>query len=280
MLGTDLVLFLALRARLASLSVAVLTYCLLVGMVASLVEVFSGMLLGRLRRPGVPPRWLALSFPACRSPRLLLLELFASFKFRVAALAGLLFSSSCTCLVSSGTAASRMFECGLALSGLGGCSPLGVLPPRFPLGCLLPFWAASAAAWGLASHFFFPYLFLWSRCRSMVLGRDSAEVLPSGWFPLAVFLEGVLPPLWRWQVWMVESSRPIRSSGRFPWCLFASILFPSCATLGRFDVPGVLVSGSGLSASACSHACGRFRGIALGPGAGFPFVSLPGGRVV
>ena len=65
MLGTDLVLFLALRARLASLSVAVLTYCLLVGMVASLVEVFSGILLGRLRRPGVPPRWLALSLPAC-----------------------------------------------------------------------------------------------------------------------------------------------------------------------------------------------------------------------
>ena len=64
-LGTDLVLFLALRARLASLSVAVLTYYLLVGMVASLVEVFSGMLLGRLRRPGVPPRWLALSLPAC-----------------------------------------------------------------------------------------------------------------------------------------------------------------------------------------------------------------------
>ena len=127
---------------------------------------------------------------------------------------------------------------------------------------------------------FFPFLFLWSRCRSMVLGRDSAEVLPSGWFPLAVFLEGVLPLLWWWRVWMVESSRPMRSSGRFPWCLFASILFPSCATRGRFDVPGVLVSGSGLSASACSHACGRFRGIALGPGAGFPFVSLPGGRVV
>ena len=45
----------------------------------------------------------------------------------MAALAGLLFRSSCACLVSSGTAASRMFECGLALSGLGGCSPLGVL---------------------------------------------------------------------------------------------------------------------------------------------------------
>ena len=56
MLGIGLVLFLALRARLASMSVAVLAYCLLVGMVASLVEAFSGMLLGRLRRPGVPPR--------------------------------------------------------------------------------------------------------------------------------------------------------------------------------------------------------------------------------
>ena len=73
------------------------------------------------------------------------------------------------------------------------------------------------------------------------------------------FLEGSLPPLWRWRVWLLESSRPIRSSGRYPWCLFASILLPSCATRGRFAVPGVLVSGSGLSASACSHACGRFR---------------------
>ena len=69
--------------------------------------------------------------------------------------------------------------------GLSGCSPLGVLPPRFPPCCLLPLWVVSAAAWELASHFF-PYLFLWSRCRSMVLGRGSAEVLPSGWFPLAV----------------------------------------------------------------------------------------------
>ena len=237
------------------------------------------MLLGRLRRPGVPPRGLRLVYRLARSPRLLLSELFASFKFRVAALAGLLFSSSCDCLVSSGTAASRMFESGLALSGLSGCSPLGVLPPRFPLGCLLPLWVASAAAWGLASHFF-PYLFLWSRCRSMVLGRGFCRGSPLRVVSSCSFLEGVLPPLWRWRFWMVEFSRPIRSSGRFPWCLFASILFPSCATRGRFDVPGVLVSGSGLSASACSHACGRFHGIALGPGAGFPFVSLPGGRVV
>ena len=168
------------------------------------------------------PVGLRLVYRFARSPRVLLLELFASFKFRVAALAGLLFSSSCTCLVSSGTAASRMFESGLALSGLSGCSPLGVLPPRFPLSCLLTLWVASVAAWGLASHFF-PYHFLWGHCRSMVLGRGSAEVLPSGWFPLAVFLEGVLPPLWRWRVWMIESSRPIRSSGRLPGtCLLLS----------------------------------------------------------
>ena len=174
MLGTDLVLFLALRARL-------------VGMVASLVEVFRGCSSVDCVVRVFLPVGLRLVYRLARSPRLLLLELVASFKFRVAALAGLLFSSSCACLVSSGTAASRMFESGLALSGLSGCSPLGVLPPRFPLGCLLPLWVASAAAWGLASHFF-PYLFLWSRCRSMVLGRRSAEVLPSGWFPLAVFL--------------------------------------------------------------------------------------------
>ena len=71
-----MVLFLALRARLASLSVAVLPCYLLVGMVASLVEAFSGMLLGRLRRPGVPPRFgLRLVYRLARSPRLLFLEL-------------------------------------------------------------------------------------------------------------------------------------------------------------------------------------------------------------
>ena len=37
------------------------------------------------------------------------------------------------------------------------------------------------------------------------------------------FIEGVLPPLWRWRVWMAESSRPIRSSGRLPGaCLILS----------------------------------------------------------
>ena len=160
LLGTDLVLFLALRPRLASLSVAVLTYCLLVGMVASLVEAFfRGCSSVDCVVRVFLPVGLRLVYRLARSPRLLLLELFPSFKFRVAALAGLLFSSSCTCLVSSGIAASRMFGCGLALSGLSGCSPLGVLPPRFPLGCLLPLWVASAAAWGLASHFSLAFSF-------------------------------------------------------------------------------------------------------------------------
>ena len=196
----------------------------------------------------------------------------------MAALAGLLFRSSCACLVSSGTAASRMFECGLALSGLGGCSPLGVLPPRFHLAACFPYGWLVRQLGGLSPIFPFPVplesLSLHGSWSGFCRGSPLRVVSSCG------FLEGTLPPLWRWRVWLVESSRPIRSSGRYPWCLFASILFPSCATRGRFAVPGVLVSGSGLSASACSHACGRFRGIALGPGAGFPFVSLPGGRVV
>ena len=98
---------------------------------------------------------------------------------------------------------------------------MGVLPPRFPLGCLLPLWVASAAAWGLASLFPLPFplesLSLhgsWSGfCRGSPLRVVSS----------CSFLEGVLPPLWRWRVWMVESSRPIRSSGRLPGaCLLLS----------------------------------------------------------
>ena len=87
---------------------------------------------------------------------------------------------------------------------------MGVLPPRFPIGCLLPLWVVSAATWELASRFF-PYLFLWSRCRSMVLGRGSAEVLPScGFLRVACLRSG------GGGFWMAESSRPIRSSGRLP----------------------------------------------------------------
>ena len=65
--------------------------------------------------------------------------------------------------------------------------------------------------------------------------------------------------------------------GTVAWCLFKSLLFPSYATRCRYDVPGVLASGSGLAASACGYARGRCLRIALGPGAGFPFVSLPCG---
>ena len=45
--------------------------------------------------------------------------------------------------------------------------------------------------------------------------------------------------------------------GTVAWCLFKTFLFPSYATRCRYDVPGVLASGSGLPASACSCACGR-----------------------
>ena len=236
------------------------------------------MLLGRLRRPGVPPRGLRLVFRLAQSPRLLLLELFASFTFRVAALAGLLFGSSCTCLVSSGTAASWMltgfsswgtewmFSFGRSSSSVsywlpaslmgGWCGSLGACLPFFPL----PFPLESLSLHGSWSGF----------CR----GSPLRVVSSCGFLRVACLRSG------GGGFWLAESSRPIRSTGRFTWCLFDSVLFPSCATRGRFDVPGVLVSGSGLSASACSLACGRFRGIALGPGAGFPFVSLPGGGVV
>ena len=70
---------------------------------------------------------------------------------------------------------------------------------------------------------FFPYLFLWSRCRSMVLGRGSAEVLPSGWFPLAVFLRVSCLRSGGGGFGWLSSSRPIRSSGRLPGaCLLLS----------------------------------------------------------
>ena len=156
------------------------------------------MLLGRLRRPGVPPRGLRLVFRLARSPRLLLLELFASFTFRVAALAGLLFGSSCTCLVSSGTAASRMltgfsswgtewmFAFGRSSSSVsywlpaslmgGWCGSLGACLPFFPL----PFPLESLSLHGSWSGF----------CRGSPL---------RGGFLLR-FLEGGLPPLWRWRV--------------------------------------------------------------------------------
>ena len=53
------------------------------------------------------------------------------------------------------------------------------------------------------------------------------------------FLEGVLPPLWR--IWMVESSRPIRSSGRslVPVCFYP---LPLLRYTGSFRRPPVCLS--------------------------------------
>ena len=225
------------------------------------------------------PVGLRLVSRLARSPRLLLLELFASFQFRLAAFTGLRFSSSCTCLVSSGTAASRMFECGLALSGLGGCSPLGVLPPRFPLAACFPYGWLVQQLGGLPPIFSLTFSFGVVVAPWFLVGILQ-RFSPPGGFLLQFFLRVSCLRSGGGGFGWLSLAGPCVLRDVFPWCLFASILFPSCATRGRFDVLGVLVSGSGLSASACSHACGRFRGIALGPGAGFPFVSLPGGRVV
>ena len=212
------------------------------------------------------------------SPRLLLLELFASVRFRLwLLLLPLLFFSSCACLVSSETAASRMLTVALAPEtertfafGRSFCSVSGSAPSS-----LVASWCGSLGA----CLPFVPCLFLWSRCHSRVHGRGAGEVLPIGLFSSFSFWGCPASAL----AVADKGGRVLRARpffGTIAWCLFKSFLFPSYATRCRYDVPGVLASGSGLAASACSYACGRYLRIALGPGAGFPFVSLPGGRVV
>ena len=129
------------------------------------------------------------------SPRLLLLELVASIRFRLWLLPlPLLFFSSCACMVSSETAASRMLTVALAPEaertfafGRFLCSVSGSAPSS-----LVASWCGSLGA----CLPFVPCLFLWSRCHSRVNGRGAGEVLPIGLFPLSAF--GVaLPPLWR-----------------------------------------------------------------------------------
>ena len=72
MLGIGFVLFLALRARLASLSVAVLPCYLLVGIVASLVEAFFRDAPRSTPSSGCSsPFGLRLVYRLARSPRLL-----------------------------------------------------------------------------------------------------------------------------------------------------------------------------------------------------------------
>ena len=278
MLGTDLVLFLALQARLASLSVAMLTCCLLVGMVASLVEVFRGCSSVDCVVRGFLP--VACAWFSGLSG--LLGSCFGAFCLvqvqAVAALAGLLFCSSCACLVSSGTAASRMLTVVLALGGcvdvrlwvffllgfhLAACFPdgwlvrrLGSLPPIFSLTFSFGVVIAPWFLVGVLQRFFPPGGSSCSLLRLACLRSGGGKL---GWQSLA-------GPYVLRDVYLV----PVRFSPLLILRYTGSFRRPRCACLWI----------SGLSASACSHACGRFREIALGPGAGFPFVSLPGGRVV
>ena len=148
------------------------------------------------------------------SPRLFLLELFASVRFRLWLLTlPLLFFSSCACLVSSETAASRMLTVALAPESewtfaleRSFCSVSGSAPSS-----LVSNWCGSLGA----CLPFVPCLFLWSRCHSRVNGRGAGEVLPIGLFPLSAF--GVaLPPLWRWQTREAESSGTGVAPGNVP----------------------------------------------------------------
>ena len=191
------------------------------------------MLLGRLRRPEVSPRCKRLGSGL---PGLLCsfaLELFASVRFRLWLLTlPLLFFSSCACLVSSETAASRMLAVVLAPEtertfafGRSFCLVSGSAPSS-----LVASWCGSLGA----CLPFVPCLFLWSRCHSRVNGRGAGEVLPIGLFPLSAF--GVaLPPLWRWQTREAESCGPIRSSGR---------LTGACSSLSSspLTLPGVVLT--------------------------------------
>ena len=102
--------------------------------------------------------------------------------------------------------------------------------------------------------------------------------LPIRLFPLSAFGLPCLRSGGGGQVRQCLGAHPF--FGTVAWCLFKTLLFPSYTTRCRYDVPSMLASGSGLAASASSCACGRCLRIALGPCAGFPFVSLPCGRVV
>ena len=124
---------------------------------------------------------------------------------------------------------------------------------------------------------FVPCLFLWSHCHSGLMDGELERFFPSGCFLFQLLGLPCLRSGGGRQGRRVLRDHPF--FGTIAWCLFRSLLFPSSATRCCYDVPGVLASGSGLAASACGYACGRYLRITLGPGAGFPFVSLPGGRV-
>ena len=215
---------------------------------------------------GLPGSW-ALAFGAI-----------ASVKFRLWQLPlPLLFFLSCACLVFLETSASWMLAVASALDsertfafGRSLCSVSGSTPSS-----LVASWCGGLGA--CLPFFPFPFPF------GVVVTPGLMDWELEGFFPSGCFLFQLLGcPVFVLAVagkgGSVWRAHPI--FGTVAWRLFQSLLFPSYATRCRYDVPGVLASGSGLVASACSYACGRYLRIALGPGAGFPFVSLPCGRVV
>ena len=113
--------------------------------------------------------------------------------------------------------------------------------------------------WGACLPFF-PVPFLWGLVTPGFMDRELEGIFPSGCF--------------LFQLWGCPASalavagkggsvlRAHPFFGTVPWCLFKTLLSPSYATRCHYDVPGVLASGSGLAASACSCACGRCLRIA------------------
>ena len=92
------------------------------------------------------------------------------------------------------------------------------------------------------------FLFLWGLSHSEDDGKGAGMGLPIG--------------LFLFQLWGCPASalavagsggRVLQAHpffGTVDLCLFETLLFPSYATRCRYDVPGVLASGSGLAASA------------------------------
>ena len=111
----------------------------------------------------------------------------------------------------------------------------------------------------LVSHFF-PVPFVWGLVTPGFMDRELEGIFPSGCFLFQLWgcLSSALAVAGKGG--SVLRAHPF--FGTVAWCLFKTFLFPSYATRCRYDVPGVLASGSGLAASACSCACGRCLRIA------------------